>query len=79
MGAAERVVTKWVGVRVIVVIEGQGGMFDGITTMQHIGAGLALMSIATLVRRAVLRSVISISIYLSISLSLYIYIYFFFF
>jgi hypothetical protein len=38
IGAQERVVTKWTGVRVLVMIEGQGGEFDGITTMQHLGA-----------------------------------------
>ena len=34
VGAAQRVLTKWIGIRVILMIEGQGGRFDGITTMQ---------------------------------------------
>jgi hypothetical protein len=53
-GASARRLIKWTGIRVIIMIEGQGGLFDLMTTMQHLGAGLALMSVATLVADAMI-------------------------
>ena len=53
-GASARKLIKWTGIRVIIMIEGQGGMFDLMTTLQHLGAGLALMSVATLVADAMI-------------------------